>query len=330
MNKKILKIGCSGVLGVGVFAGGTVYYEKAHKPMDEKQQIEFTNLVANQVATGIPLDKLQDEVNKNINKLDKENASKVINTYIFDLYQLNSQYITVLNDIKPMMDSISQEKKIDLTKKENVNKLNNGIVKGFLQELENSHLVLKSDAGNYYISVNMQYILDTYSKNLSTDLIDFIKFRIDEDKTQIFNSDTQTFNLDEVAKRITEIEKSEKKYEKSTYLPQWKSTKQYYYNIMFQVNHQFFVNKDGKMKDEIMNDYAKYIKDYSGTELSKNLSKIYDILKADNNSISSKYIEETNNIMNDTFKKDNSNKKEDSNKNVSDDKKVSDDKTNNK
>lgn len=306
LNRKFIKIACPIiVIGIGAICSGKVFYSKNHQPpMSEKQQEEFANLIANQVASGVSLEKLEGEMDKNIGKLDKKNATNVINTYIFNLYQVNTEYINILNEIKPMIDTVTQEKKIDVTKNENINKLEDGIVKGFLQELKKNHLILRRDADNYYISVDMQYILDTYGDRLSTDLTDFIKFRIEEDKTQVFNSDTQTFNLDEVAKRINEIEQSEKKYKDSTYFTQWESTKKYYYDIMFQTNHQFFIDKDGKIKKDVIDDYSKYIKQYNGTELAKNLTKIYDILSKDNNASGGKYLQVTNEIITNTFKDD--------------------------
>ncbi|WP_415286254.1 hypothetical protein [Clostridium perfringens] len=306
MNRENLKKYIWAGIVVAIAICGGVYgyhkYKLENTPMAEKAQVEFNNKLANQVATGVSLEKLQKEVDSNINKLNVDNATKAINTYIFDLYQLNSQDMAILNAIKPLMDSEAEQYKLDLTKGKEYKKLPNGIVKGFLQQIEKDHLLLRKNSSNYYVTVDMDYVLKHYEKYISTDLKEFIEFRIKEDNKSIFDIEKQTFDLDEVAKRIDSIEKSEEKYKKSPYLPQWESSKQYYYQIMFQTNHRFFLDKDNKVKPEILKSYEKYISDYKGTQLAENLSKILDVLKENPSVNEGKYVETLNNVMNETFK----------------------------
>lgn len=300
MNKKLLT-------SVLLIASSCIFVGCGNQKMSNEEQSKFVNKINEEVVQSVNINKLEDEIDKNINKLSKDNASQVVNSYIYRLYQLNTDYLPVLNDLKPLMKDVEAQKKIDLTNSHSHVKLDDGLVKGFKEQLDNDHLKLRKDSGNFYISVDMEYVLKRYGDNVSPDLKKFMEFRENEDSKKIFSSETETFDLDEICERIVTIEKNMKEYKDSKYINQWKSSLEYYYNIIFETNHTFFNDKNDSIKKDILEKYEKYVEKYKGTQFSDDLKKIVDILKEKNDTSDSKYVETVNDIFNKKFKSNDSN-----------------------
>lgn len=285
-NKKTMKIGLlTGALGFATILAGC----QTNKTISEEEQKKIIEELNVMVSERKDSKELEDILTKNIKNMDKESASEAINSYIYSLYNENADMISKMNYLGAELEEYAKENELDLTQKINLSKINDGLMKGFIQEVYNNHLSFKSDGSSYFIVVDMQYVKDKYGKYMTDDLKAYTEFRIMEDSSIIFNSKDESFNLDEITKRLNKIETEAPKWEETNFKDQWNSSKEYYYAILFGLNHSFFIEEEDqtKIKDYIMAKYEEIIKNNEETEFGKELNEFVELIKKSDNKISS-------------------------------------------
>lgn len=282
------------------------------KELTEKEQTEYSQKITSMITDRVNSTDIEKDIDENILKLNEETASVVVNAYIYSLYQQNSDMVSVINSLQGKISTLLDSYKIDLEKgvtSEQIKQLPDGVVKGLLEEMSKNYLVLHKDGDAYYSNVDMNKVLSKYSEKISTGLYEVMSFRAMEDEKAIYSSQDNSFDIDEVAKRISTIEGKQDSWENTDYAEQWLASKQYYYSILFGVNHIFFfeTEEDGtypeipKVKDEIIEKYKEIIKNNPETELAKDVSKYLEALNATGNLMDSSVTEFVVNLMNEKF-----------------------------
>lgn len=282
------------------------------KVFTEKENSDYFQKIATMITERKAATDIEKDIDQNISKLDEETTSSVVNAYIHSLYQVNSDMVSVINSLQGKITTLLDENNIDLEKgitDEQINKLPNGLVKGLLQEMKENYLVLHKDGETYYSNVDMDKILDKYSDKISSGLYEVMAFRALEDKKAIYSSKDNSFDIDEVVNRIVTIENKEPEWADTEYSEQWLASKQYYYSILFGVNHLFFfeTEEDGtyaenpKVKDEIIEKYQSIVENNPDSTLAKDVASYLDTLKASEYKMDSSVTEFVVNLMNEKF-----------------------------
>ncbi len=268
--------------------------------LPEEQQKKFVNSVNNMLADRKSAEDIETEINKKIKQLDTQYSSDVINAYIFALYQENSNMLNKVTMEQGDLDEIAKKLNIDVTNKKNISKIEDGVIKGLLQDIDKRHLILKKEGKQYYISVDINYVLSKYGKYMADDLKAFTEFRKKEESKNVFNSENETFDIEEIANRIVFIEKELPKWKNSQFKENWNGQQEYYYSILFSLNHDFF--KDGdKLNNAIKNKFEKAIKDNPDTEFEKDMKSYLNIVSKAQGKIDGSVISYTDDIIKSKF-----------------------------
>jgi hypothetical protein len=293
----ILKVATIGAIMTASLVGCSSAGGQKLSSDDEKKFVEQVNTMVSERKAP---KEVETTVDSKIKQLDTESATSVVNAYIYSLYQANSDMTNKISSVTPDLQTLVKDKKIDLSKKVEANKLEDGMVKGLFQELTKDHLILQQDGNNFFTNVDMDYVVGKYGTQIDSDLKDFMIFRAMEDKKSIFNSEKTTFDLDEVASRLVTIEKKDADIQKSKNKDQWISEQKYYYNIMFGVNHAYFLEKTDvakaqtgsqttgeapKIQAEIVTKYKDLIKNNPDTQLAKDIQGFVDVLDKSTNKL---------------------------------------------
>ncbi|MEC3270679.1 hypothetical protein [Bacillus thuringiensis] len=259
---------------------------KTTEKLNDKEQASFVNDVNKMVSNRGSGQEVESTFKNKIMKLDKKHASDVLNAYMFSVQQDSGELKVKMGPLQPDLLKVMKDKKVDVTKHESIDKLDDGLVKGLLAEAEKLHLKVKQDKGSetFYLAVDYQYVLDNYGKYMDDDLKTFLQFNKNQSEHEIFDSKNEEFNLKEIASQIKEIEKNESKWKDGNYKESWANSGRYLYSILLGVDHTFFV-EDGKMKPNIKKEFESIIKENKGTQVAKMLKDYLSIIEKQNGQI---------------------------------------------
>ncbi|EMH2710129.1 hypothetical protein SI855_002886 [Clostridioides difficile] len=182
-------------------------------------------------------------------------------------------------------------------------------VKGFLQEVKSKGFSLESENenSNYTITVNLEKVNEKYGKYISESLKRYLEFNNYEinSKIQVIDDNKKTVNMDEVVKRIKKIEAGMNIDKKQSYefADKWTSSLEYYYNILFGVSHNYFVETE-YVNSNILKQYKDIIESDKNTDMSKKLSKVVNVLEKNNRKFDSNTKAQIENIINEIYTKD--------------------------
>lgn len=249
---------------------------KEGKKLSLDEQSKFVEQVTTMLSERKDAKSIEETIDTKIKQLDLNSSTAVINTYIYSLYQGNSDMVGKVNALNGDIGIVVKDKKVDISKPTELSKLPIGLMKGLFQQLNIEHLLLQQDGSTFYASVDMSYVQTKYGLYIDNDLKSFITFREMEDKKPMFSSVTETFDIDEVVSRLITIEKETPNWLKSNYKDQWVSSQEYYYNIMLGVNHEAFNDATDKtmVKGEMITKYESIIKAHPDTQIGKDI-KLY-------------------------------------------------------
>lgn len=311
----ILKVATIGAIMTASLVGCST---TGGQKLSADEQKKFVEQVNTMIAERKAPTEVEKTVDTKVKQLDSEGATSVVNAYIYSLYQADSEMTNKISAITPDLNNLIKAEKLDLSKKVEVNKLEDGMVKGLFQELTKNHLTLRKDGQNFYANVDMEYVINKYGSVIDSDLKDFMTFRAMEDKKSIFDSEKTSFDLDEVANRLVTIEKKDADIQKSKNKDQWISEQKYYYSIVFGVNHSYFLeqvaNASGqtttgeapKFKAEIVTKYKDMIKNNADTQFAKDLQGFVDTLDKSGNKLDASVTEYVTKLMSAKYPEDNS------------------------
>ncbi|MES5837628.1 hypothetical protein [Bacillus cereus group sp. MG11] len=259
---------------------------KTTEKLNDKEQASFVNDVNKMVSNRGSGQELESTFKNKIMKLDKKHASDVLNAYMFSVQQDSGELKVKMGPLQSDLLKVMKDKKVDVTKHESIDKLDDGLVKGLLAEAEKLHLKVKQDKGSetFYLAVDYQYVLDNYGEYMDDDLKTFLQFNKKQSEHEIFDSKNEEFDLKEIASQIKEIEKNESKWKDGNYKESWANSGRYLYSILLGVDHTFFV-EDGKMKPNIKKEFESIIKENKGTQVAKMLKDYLSIIEKQNGQI---------------------------------------------
>ncbi|HFJ9376398.1 TPA: hypothetical protein ACGW65_000650 [Bacillus paranthracis] len=259
---------------------------KTTEKLNDKEQASFVNDVNKMVSNRGNGQEVESTFKNKIMKLDKKHASDVLNAYMFSVQQDSGELKVKMGPLQSDLLKVMKDKKVDVTKHESIDKLDDGLVKGLLAEAEKLHLKVKQDKGSetFYLAVDYQYVLDNYGKYMDDDLKTFLQFNKKQSEHEIFDSKNEEFDLKEIASQIKEIEKNESKWKDGNYKESWANSGRYLYSILLGVDHTFFV-EDGKMKPNIKKEFESIIKENKGTQVAKMLKDYLSIIEKQNGQI---------------------------------------------
>lgn len=230
---------------------------------------------------------------------DKDIASNVMNNYIYLLYNESEKYIDYLKVAADDINSIKKELEIDNIDTSMYKEFGkySKVVGSILEEMNEKHLMIVNEYNSYYVEVDAKKIISLYGDYLNSDLLEFLKFRANENSVEIFDVNSDKYNIDEILSRAAFSSEKVNKNKSSTQVDNWISAAQYYYKILLATNiEQFLENENTIVKEDYLNELEKLLVKYDKTQLHTDMTGYIDILRQNNNKINSdnvsKYREE--------------------------------------
>lgn len=225
---------------------------------------------------------IEKKIDENIDKLKKEQASDAVNAL---LYAIHMKIPDFSSKMSGMQDAIYkyEDKGIDFNDPASFSQIEDATLKAFLQELHDNYFLVHEEAGVYLANPNVSYVLNKYRSYMNEDLLAWTEFVSNEYEESVFDEDKQQFKLDLLVKRIIELEDNIKRFSDSNFLSGFENAKNYYYQVYFGVNHEFFVDGDQKVLDEVIQHYKQTIEQYPDSQLSKDLKLYVEKLESEGN-----------------------------------------------
>ena len=254
--------------------------------LTEEDVNEFMSYVFNQTANSeVNFNEFEEQISKYISKIgDKEKTSQIINDYIYVLYNEVNQYISYFNIIGDDLDIIKKNlniESIDVSMHKDISK-ESKVIGAILEEMQDRNLMVIDKNNLYTVEVDMKKIIEKFEKYLTTDLIEFMNFRSDENINPAYDNNTDKFDIDILLNRAsTAIDYIENNKE-SSQLSNWQSTADYYYQLIFAEYTSQFLDTSTEVK-KISSDYLKELKDklegYKSTLIYDDIAKYIELLE---------------------------------------------------
>ena len=228
---------------------------------------------------------LQNKISESIPKIkNKDDASSIINKYIYILYNEAANYLPYFDIIGKDIVDIKNElniEKIDVSMYKEVS-TKSKVVGAILEEMYNKDLMVIDESNSFFTEVNMEKILDKYREYLNTDIIEFLEFRASENAVPVFNVNSDEYDLDVLLERAAlSVEKIADK-QNSEQLGNWQSTAAYYYEIILADKTNQFLEEDNKISDEYIKALKTKIDKYKDRQIYTDVTRYIELLENNN------------------------------------------------
>lgn len=228
---------------------------------------------------------LQNKISESIPKIkNKDDASSIINKYIYILYNEAANYLPYFDIIGKDIVDIKNElniEKIDVSMYKEVS-TKSKVVGAILEEMYNKDLMVVDESNSFFTEVNMEKILDKYREYLNTDIIEFLEFRASENAVPVFNVNSDEYDLDVLLERAAlSVEKIADK-QNSEQLGNWQSTAAYYYEIILADKTNQFLEEDNKISDEYIKALKTKIDKYKDRQIYTDVTRYIELLENNN------------------------------------------------
>lgn len=254
------------------------------KPFTEEQQEAYMNEYMDLVVKPTEPQELMKKLDESIKRLDQEQASHAIDGLLYAMFQFIPDMNTKLQGLQSSL--MKYDGKVDFNKKEEVaEKVDDGTLKAFLDEVHSRLFVMAKENGQYIIHPNMNLIVEKYESYMTDDLKAMVMFSKSEYDKPMFDEEKQMFDLDLVVERILTLEKNIKKHEGSYYADGMNNSKNYYYQVYFGTNNEFLIDEKSVVLDEVMKSYQKVVKEHPDTQLAKDVQAFLAKLKETKNKV---------------------------------------------
>ncbi|MDF2879622.1 MAG: hypothetical protein K0R54_179 [Clostridiaceae bacterium] len=227
---------------------------------------------------------LVEKLDTMVSKISSNNATDAVDGLLYAIHQFLPEMNVKLKALSPGLKEYI-EKDFDINNKENLEKITDTTLRGFVTQVLERHMLIEEYNGEYFLNVNYQFVLDKYKDFINEDLKALIEFSIKEDLSQFFDSEKNMFELDIVVERLIKIEENINSYPDSVYIPAMLDSKSYYYEVYFGTNNDFLVDNNNKVLDTVLNHYKATIEKYPDSELAKDIKEYIAILQDTNNSV---------------------------------------------
>lgn len=246
-------------------------------------------------------DELTANLDSFLSKINDSEKEKYIGYYLQGLYTTKSSLETKLNTIGYELEDVVEKYDITDITSANFKKVSDkyATCAGFVKEVEEHGFILTRDDSTGLISINIDIdpILKKYSKYMGQSMKDYYTFNSYELKNSFFTEDNN-LNIKEIASRIRTIEKGIEtdKAENFAHISNWMSSYEYYYTILFGIQHEYFLSS-GYVKDDVIAEYKELAETYKDTELGNNLNSVIKILEDNKNEFTDTVIEEISSVI---------------------------------
>lgn len=227
---------------------------------------------------------LAKELNKNIAGLEQKNASDSVDALLYSIYQHGKTMNQLGLGFNEQFAKYESEG-IDLNNKEDIEKIDNTVVKEFIEQAQNRFLVIEKENEKYTLVADFATILSLYEPYMADDLKAMVKFSKDEFEVKVYDEKNQKMNFDVVAERIVLMEELVEKHPNSYYTGWFKTAKDMYYQLYFGMNGNSITNKDQTLLPEVETHFNNMLEKHKGTEFAKNISLFFDEYKKNGNKV---------------------------------------------
>lgn len=286
-NKKIMSLLAMTLLSTSILMGcgktGNIDFSSSETLTEFKNEVYRYSLGAQEKYTA---DDFTTNLTKFIEKLDDSEKEEYITYYVQGLYTNANGLSDKLNLLGYEMEDVITENNLEDYTYKTFSKLsdNYATIKGFVKEVEAKGFFLSRNVETdlLTITVELDDILEKYGQYMSESLKAYYQLNNYENKTTFIKDDT--IDIEEVVNRIVKIEDGIEVDKNSDYkhIDKWISSYDYYYNILFGSNHDYFLSS-GYYKEDVVNKYKELAEKYKDREIGKNLASMVEVLEANNN-----------------------------------------------
>lgn len=258
--------------------------------LSKEKATEFASYVSSQTSNpDVNFNELQDRISESIGRIeDKQISSDIINNYIYVLYNEVGDYISYFNLIGNDLNNIKKElniEKIDVSMHKNISKKSK-VIGAILEEMENKDLMLIDEHDSYSIEVDMNKIIKKYEKYLTSDVIEFMKFRASESENAVYDANADKYNINLLVERASVAIDKLNANTKSSQLDNWKSTVDYYYQVILAEYTTQFLDGDGKkVTSEYITELKSILEKYKDKQVYNDISKYIELLEKNDREI---------------------------------------------
>lgn len=290
MNK--IRLNKKALLGLLILASSSslIGCTQATKSLTEEQKTEIRNTILLYETEGNEdIKELGSLLEKNIAHFDQKDKDDMIQAYITNHYSIGSDLADKLMTIGYELEDVIEEYGVDVYNSSTYKKIpdSHGTVRGFLLELKEKGFALKSesDVSDFYITVDLESVLNKFGSHMSKSLKAYTEFAVYEmQSNDTFDEEKNEFDLDEICNRITKLENGLKidKEQNYQYAEKWTNLMEDYYFILFGVDHDYFVSSE-YIKQSIIDKYEELAKTHKGTDIEKNINQVLSVLSENGN-----------------------------------------------
>lgn len=269
------------MLGMLIGTAGLMFGCSNSSTLTKEEKTEILNsIILYEKDEDGQLSDLDELISKNIKSFTQEEKDAVIESYTQNVYSFVSDLNTKLYTIGYELEDVIEKYDIDIYKSSTFSKIPKGhsMVKGFLEELNYEGFTLEwnDNYQSYNIQLDYKEILDKYGEYMSKSLNAFIEYnRYEVEEAEIFNVAKETINIEEVGNMILKAETglALDKEQNYPYVDNWMSVLEYYYQLFFGVNHDYFVSSD-YVKSDVLETYKTIAEENEGTQLAEMINKV--------------------------------------------------------
>ncbi|PLS19550.1 hypothetical protein CVD28_03795 [Bacillus sp. M6-12] len=287
MNKKskmIMALALSSVAVVSVAGCSTADKKEEVKKFTKEEETAFVKSFSEKVLKPESPAVILAEVEKNVDKLSKQEASNMVDGLLYVMHQRNPEMNAKIQGLQTPLAELDKEK-IDFNNPKNLDKVKDETTKAFLKESQEKLFVVQKVGQDYLARPNVQYVLDTFGSYMNDDLKAMTAFSLEENEKPFFNKDANSFDMNIVVSRILKVEDNMKKFPESFYKEAMTNSKNYYYQVYFGTNNSFLVDENKKVLPAIVDHYNDTVKKHPDSQLAKDAKTVLEKLKATDNKV---------------------------------------------
>lgn len=252
--------------------------------LSKQEQQVFIEQFISKSEKSIEPSELVKELNDHIAGLDQKKASDSVDALLYSIYQYKNQMNDVIKGLQPTLKTY-EEKGINFNKKADIEKIDDKILKAFLEEAKSRYLIIAKENDQYIVGADFDKVLSLYKPYMADDLKAMVQFSKEEFAVKYYDEKNQKMNFDVVADRILLMEGLAKKYPNSYYTPWFNQSKDFYYQLYFGMNGNSITKKDQTLLPDVEAHFKSMMEKHSGTDFSKNISLFFDEYKKNGNKL---------------------------------------------
>lgn len=267
----------------------SIFLAACNAPLTEQEQIqkidEMYELYTNK---NLNISEIEQRLQDNLkNVTNKKIQSDMVDMYAGALHQKMEEINQVIFAYPKEFYYYLNDMELNIKKKSDIEKIDNPIIKEAFIFVHTNKLIFEKVHDSYVASVDYDYILSTYDKNMSEELKDFLLLQQTKNKKVINMMDNNVENtLESLAFHIENIQRMLDKYPNdSFYNSQNKDEINHLYKLYFGLNHVlFFESRNEKLyvKDEVLTHYKKVNKETKTEKLKKLTKDIISLYESSN------------------------------------------------